>query len=72
MLGFPSGSVVKNPPAVQETQAGEMRFIPWVQRTPWRNEMATHFSSLAWEISIQRVAKESDTTEQLNNNDSQC
>ena len=31
---FPSGSVVKNLPAMQETQ--EMWFNPWVGRIPWR------------------------------------
>ena len=44
--GFPGGSVVKNPPAKQKT---------WVQSLNWEDflekEMATHSSSLAWEIS---------------------
>ena len=44
-LGFPGGSVGKNPPAVQET---------WVQSLGWddtlEEEMATHSSSLAWEV----------------------
>ena len=43
--GFPRGSVVKNPPAMQET---------WVRSLGWENplekEMATHSSILAWEI----------------------
>ena len=43
--GFPGGSVVKNPPAKQKT---------WVQSLNWEDflekEMATHSSSLAWEI----------------------
>jgi len=43
--GFPGGSVVKNPPAKQET---------WVQSLGWEDspekEMATHFSILSWEI----------------------
>ena len=42
---FPGGSVVKNPPAKQET---------WVQsldqEDPLVKEMGTHFSILAWEI----------------------
>jgi len=42
-MGFPHGSVVKNPPAVQEI---------WVQSLGWEdpleNEMATHSSILAW------------------------
>ena len=29
--GFPSGSAVKNPPAMQEMQVG-----PWVRKVPWR------------------------------------
>ena len=43
--GFPDGSVVKNPPAKQET---------WVQslsrEDPLEKKMATHSSMLAWEI----------------------
>ena len=45
-LSFPGGSVVKNMPAMQEM---------WVEslglEDPWENEMATHSSILAWEIS---------------------
>ena len=45
-LGFHGGSVVKNMPAMQEM---------WVEslglEDPWENEMATHSSILAWEIS---------------------
>ena len=44
-MGFPGGSVVKNPPAKQET---------WVQSQRWEDplekEMVTHSSILAWEI----------------------
>ena len=44
-LGFPGSSVVKNPPAMQET---------WVQSLGWEDplekEMATHSSILAWRI----------------------
>ena len=44
-MGFPGDSVVKNPPAMQET---------WVQflgqEDPLEREMATHSSILAWEI----------------------
>jgi len=39
------GSVVKNPPAVQEMQ---VRSLGW--KDPLEEEMATHSSSLAWEI----------------------
>ena len=42
---LPDGSVVKNPPAKQET---------WVQSLNWEDplekEITTHSSSLAWEI----------------------
>ena len=31
---FPSGSVVKNPPAMQETRRHQ--FDPWVRKIPWR------------------------------------
>ena len=44
-LGFQGGSVVKNPPAVQET---------WVQSLGWEDPleegMATNSSILAWKI----------------------
>jgi len=44
-MGFLGDSVVKNPPAKQET---------WVQSLCWEDslekEMATHSSILAWEI----------------------
>ena len=43
--GFPGGLVVKNLPAVQETQA---RSLGW--KDALEKEMATHSSILAWEI----------------------
>ena len=43
--GFPGGSVVKNPPEVQETQVRSLG-----QEDPLEEEMATHSSTLAWEI----------------------
>ena len=72
-LGFPGGSAVKNPPAMQEM---------WVWSLGWEDplekEMATHSNILAWRIpwteqpgrphTIHGVTKESDTTQQLNNN----
>ena len=67
---LPGGSVVKNPPAVQET---------WVQSLGWEDpiseEMPTHFSVLAWEIPWTEqpsglcspwVQQESDRAQQLN------
>ena len=47
-LDVPSGSAVKNPPAVQETQ--KMRVRSLGQEEPLEKEMATHFSILAWRI----------------------
>ena len=70
LLGFPGGSVVKDLPANQET---------WVQslgrEDALEKEMATHCSSLAWEIpwteesgGLQSMRlQESDTALQLNN-----
>ena len=44
-LDFPSGSVIKNPPAMQDI---------WVPSLGWEDpleeEMVTYFSFLAWEI----------------------
>ena len=43
--GFPGGSAVKNPPAMQEAQ---IRFLGW--EDPLEKQMATHSTVLAWEI----------------------
>ena len=48
MLSFPSGSVVKNPPAMQETQEMQVWSLGW--EDPLEEEMATHSSILAWRI----------------------
>ena len=68
-MGFPGGSVVKNPPAMQEQQ--EMQVRSMGLKDPLEKGMATHSSILAWRIPKQRslvsyspkVLKESDTTE---------
>ena len=44
-MGFPGGSVTKNPPAMQETQ---VRSLDW--KDPLEKEVAFHFGILAWEI----------------------
>ena len=44
-IGFLSGTVVKNLPAMQETT---VRFLGW--EDPVEKEMATHTSILAWRI----------------------
>ena len=43
--GFPDGSVIKNPPAMQETQVRSLG-----QEDPLEMGMATHSSILAWRI----------------------
>ena len=43
--GFRGGSVVKNPPAMQETQVQSLG-----QEDPLEKEKAIHFSILDWEI----------------------
>ena len=68
-LGFPGGSVVKNLPAMQETQVQSLG-----QKDPLEKEIASHTSIFAWEIpwtkepnGLQsRELQESDITEQLN------
>ena len=45
MWGFPGGSVVKNPPAKQETQIRSLDL-----EDPLEEEMTTHSSIPAWEI----------------------
>ena len=44
-MGFPGGSGVKHPPAMQETQVRSLG-----QEDPLEKEMATHSSTLAWKI----------------------
>ena len=43
--GFPAGSVVKNLPAMLETQVQSLG-----QEDPLEKQMATHSSILSWEI----------------------
>ena len=43
--GFPGGSAVKNPPAMQETQ---VQSLGW--EDPLEQEMATYSSTLAWKM----------------------
>ena len=45
ILGFPGGSVVKNPPVMQSLR---VRSLGW--EDPLEEEMATHSSILAWRI----------------------
>ena len=40
--------VVKNLPAMQETQKAQVRFLSW--KEPLEEEMATYSSILAWKI----------------------
>ena len=44
-MGFPGGSVVKNPPAMQETWVGFLGL-----EDPLEEGMATHSGILAWRI----------------------
>ena len=48
-MGFPGGSVVRNPPAMQEPQETGVRSLG--QEDPLEEGMATHSSILAWRIS---------------------
>ena len=45
ILAFPSGSVVMNPPALEETQ---VQYLHW--EDPLKEEVATHSSILAWKV----------------------
>ena len=47
-MSFPSGSAVKNLPAMQETEETWVQTVG--QKDPLEEEMATHSSVLAWEI----------------------
>ena len=46
--GFPGGSAVKNPPAMQERQEIQVQYLGWEDSL--ENGMATHSSILAWRI----------------------
>ena len=65
MAGFPNGSGVKNPPAMQEMQETWVRSLG--REDPLEEEMASHSSLLAWEIPGTEepggVPKSWDTTE---------
>ena len=67
-MGFPSGTVVKNPPDKQE-----MQVQPLPQGAPLENGnplQCSHLGNLmdrgAWQATVHGVTKESDTTKQLN------
>ena len=47
-MGFPVGSVVKNPPAMQEIQETLVQALG--QEDPLEDSRATHSSILAWRI----------------------
>ena len=47
-MGFPVGSVVKNPPAMQEIQETLVQSLG--QEDPLEESRATHSSILAWRI----------------------
>ena len=46
--GFPNGSVVKNPPAIQEPQ--EPQFQSLGREDPLEKKITTHSTTLAWKI----------------------
>ena len=52
MLGFPSGSEVKNLPAIQEKLVRSLGLAD-----PLEEGMATHSSILAWRIPMNRGAR---------------
>ena len=48
LWGFPGGAVVKNLPAMQETQETQVQSLN--QEDPLEEEMVTHSSIFAWKI----------------------
>ena len=70
-MGFPGGSVVNNPPPMQET--GDAGSILWGGKIPWRRKWQPTPAFLPGESHGQRILagyspwghKEPDTTEQL-------
>ena len=51
-MGFPGGTVVMNPPAMQEMQETWVQSLG--QEDPLEEGMATHSSVLAWRIPMDR------------------
>ena len=47
-MGFPGGSAVRNPPAVQDSQETQVPSLGW--KDPLEEGMAAHPSMLAWRI----------------------
>ena len=68
--GFPGGSVVKNPPAMQETRAGDADLIPGLGRSSGEGNGKQFQSSClensmdreAWWATVHGVAEESNVT----------
>ena len=50
-VGFPGGSAVKNPPAVQKMHVQSLS-----QEGPLEKQIATHSSILSWKIPMERGA----------------
>ena len=75
MGGFPAGSAVKNPPAIQ-CNAGDAGLIPGSGRSPGEGYgNPPQYSCLgnpmvrrAWRATVHGVGEESDATESLNDN----
>ena len=57
--GFPSGSVVQNPPAIQESQEPQFQSLGW--KIPWRHDNPLQYFCLenrmdkAWQTTVHRV-----------------
>ena len=76
-MGFPGGSVVKNPPANTE-DARDVDSIPGLGRSPGEGNgnplqnscLGNPMDKEAWWATVHGVTKESDMTERLNNNNS--
>ena len=72
MMGFPGGSVVKNPP----TNAGDMGLIPESGRSPGEGNgnslqnscLGNSMNRGVWRATVHGGGKESNTTKQLNKN----
>ena len=62
-VDFLGGSVVKNPPALQESQEMIARFDTWVRKIPWRRKwQPTPMDRGAWQATVHMATKESDRT----------
>ena len=57
LQGFPSGSVVKNPPAMQEPQVQSLGYLNWTIEPLYFSSLENPMDRGAWRATLHRVTK---------------